>query len=62
MREKLEPKGASNESGPQVEVPEDEAPMQPFGIPKPGKRHSHLLSEEELSVSASRLLAGCSKD
>ena len=62
IKENLEPKGTSNESGAQVNVPEEEAPMQPFQIPKPGKRQGHLLSEEELSESASRLVAGCSKD
>ena len=62
IRENLEPKEASNESGPQVNASEEEACMQPFQIPKPGKQHSHLLSEEELSESASRLVAGCSKD
>ena len=62
IRENLEPKEASNESGQQVNASEEEAPMQPFQIPKPGKRHSHLLTEEELSESASRLVADCSKD
>ena len=33
-----------------------------FPVPKPGKRRSHLLSEEKLADSASRLVAGCSND
>ena len=61
IRENLESKEAGSQSGPQVNSAEEEAPMQSFPVPKPGKRHSHLLSEEELTESASQLVAGSSK-
>ena len=62
IRQHLEPGGASDESGPQVNMSEENAPLQPFQIPKTGKRHSHFLSGEELTESASRLVASCSKN
>ena len=61
IRENLESKEARNQSGPQGNSAAEETPMQSFPVPKPGKRHSHLLSGEELTESASRLVAGSSK-
>ena len=61
IRQSLEPRGASDESGPPVSMTEENVPLQPFHVPKPGKRRSHLLSGEELTESASRLVASCSK-
>ena len=60
-RENLESKEAGSQSGPQGNSAAEEIPMQSFPVPKPGKRHSHLLSGEELTESASRLVAGSSK-
>ena len=61
IRENLESKETGSKSGPQVNSADEEAPIQPFPVPKPGKRHSHLLSGEELAESASRLVAESSK-
>ena len=62
IRKNLDPIGTSGDVGLQDNTPGEDAPLQPFRVPKPGKRHSHLLGEEELSESASRLIAGCSKE
>ena len=61
IRENLESKEAGSQSGPQGNSAAEETPMQSFPDSKPGKRHSHSLSEEELTESASRLVAGSSK-
>ena len=62
IRENLEPTSTSGDAGLQDDAPGEDAPLQLFRVPKPGKRHSHLLCGEELSESASRLIVGCSKD
>ena len=40
IKEILKPRGTSDESGPQVNLLEENAPLQSFQVPKPGKRHS----------------------
>ena len=62
IREDLDPSGADKSAVHDSNVPEDTSPLKPFSVLKPNKRRSHLLTDDELTESATRLIAGSSKD
>ena len=61
IREALDPSGSNKDAVPDSNVPEGTTSLKPFAVPKPNKRRSHLLSEDELTGSAARLTAKSSK-
>ena len=62
IRKTLSPSEAQDETPSKASNTDNNTGLQSFLVPKPGKRRSHLLSGEKLADSASRLVAGCSKD
>ena len=74
IRAALDPKGADNGAAPDsnvpegtsswkpLAVPEGTSSSKPFAVPKPNKRRSHLLTEDELTESATRRIARSSEN
>ena len=62
IRKTLSPSEAQDETPSKASNTDNNTGLQSFPVPKPGKRRSHLLSGEKLADSASRLVAGCSRD
>ena len=62
IRETLDPTGTAGNVATGSDAPKETSSLKPFAVPKQNKRRSHLLSEEELTKSASKLIARGSKD
>ena len=62
IREALDPSRADKSTVHDSNVPEGTSPVKPFAVPKPNKRRSHLLTDDELTESATLLIAASSKD
>ena len=62
IRDDLNPRGAGKGAAQESSVPEGTSTLKPFAVPKTNKRRSHLLTDDELTESATRLIAGSSKD
>ena len=62
IRQASVPIGSNQNAVRDSNVPEGTTSLKPFAVPKPNKRRSHLLFEDELTESATRLIAGSSKD
>ena len=61
IREALHPSEAPKNAVQDSYVPEGNSPLKPFAVPKTNKHRSHLLTDDELAESATRLIAGSSK-
>ena len=58
IREALDPSGADKRAVQDSNVPEGTSPLKPFAVPKPNKRRSLLLTDDELTESSTRLITG----
>ena len=62
IRETLDPTVTVGSVATGSSAPKETSSLKAFAVPKPNKRRSHLLTEEELTKSASKLIARGSKD
>ena len=62
IRETLDPTGTAGSVATGSDAPQETSSLKPFAVPKPNKRRSHLLTKEELTKSAGKLIARGSKD
>ena len=62
IRKDLNPRGAGKSAAQDSSVPEGTSTLKPFAVPKPNKRRGHLLTDDELTESATRLIAASSKE